>query len=72
MYYYILNAAPRKLKEAGFDMARTTTKNMYSISLNLLTNSTGKLKTSGGILVFRVLVQVCLVADSVKIIFRHY
>ena len=33
-------------------------RNMSSIVLNLLTKTTWKLKTPGGILVFRVLVQV--------------
>ena len=33
---------------------------MSSISLNLSTNSTWKLKNLGGILIFRVLVQDCL------------
>ena len=35
-------------------------RSMPSIRLNLLTKTTWKLKTPGGILVFRVLVQVCL------------
>ena len=34
-------------------------KGMSSIRLNLLTKTTWKLKTPGGILVFRVLVQNC-------------
>ena len=38
-------------------------RSMSSIRLNLLTKTTWKLKTPGGILVFRVLVQVCLKGD---------
>jgi hypothetical protein len=39
-------------------------KEMSSIRLNLLTKTTWKLKTPGGILVFRLLVQVCLHYDE--------
>ena len=42
-----------------FGLEREGFNKMSSIRLNLLTKTTWELKTEGGILVFRVLVQVC-------------
>ena len=39
--------------------SQNNNRKMSSVRLNVLTNTTWKLKTPGGILVFRVLVQVC-------------
>ena len=38
--YQLINPAPHIVVGAGFDIARLTIKNMSSVSLNLLTNST--------------------------------
>ena len=53
------------IKSSPSPTGQNSNRSMSSIRLNLLTKTTWKLKTPGGILVFRVLVQVWYLADPV-------
>ena len=55
---WILKPAPHKGAGAGFDIARLTTKTCLQLVCICRQIQLRKLKTPGGILVFRVLVQV--------------